>query len=388
MIKTLNKYLPFIKEEKIDIDKNTKEYNLFASWNVKYLLLQNSLNYLKSVNKNTYSLLDLASGRGNDINRWIKLGIKRVIGIELSKEQMLEAIRRTKKHLINISYINGSMTDVNLIRNTLNKYNNGNKFDIITNNFALNQIFNSEENINNFFKVISLSLNDESLFIGTATDGDMLEFLFKLNENYDCKLYSIKKVYNDTDKFKKYKFKINTPYFNDDYIEEYIINKQKFLDYAHKYDLIPFTTINGVDPLSNFCKIPIIKNELDNQYMNRPIGIASLYFTFSFIKKRINYDYTIIKNTNEIKNHNSSFFVISEHKIDNLEFLYNPIIYTNGPKNTIYDTIYDKYDEPTNIIGIIIHREILQKLEHTENLEDLFLSIKNKSVPYVIRNVF
>lgn len=283
-----------IKLEKDEKDEIEKHVN-FANWNIKFELLQNAVLYLNSHNILVNCLLDLASGRGNDMNRWIKLNIPNVIGIDFSEEQIKEAINRIKKHKdkIKVSYVHGSMADPVFIKNVLYKFIKNNKVNLITNNFAMNYIFDSEQNINNFFQGVSDSLNTGGLFIGTATDGDVINYLYEnVGNNIQNKLYSIQKINEN-----KYKFKLNTPFFKEEYIEEYIINKKKLLEYAYKFNLYPVQIIKGVEPISNFCRFPI-KYE-------RPIGIASLYFSFSFIKgipQDVSKFYSIYSNIFQIEN--------------------------------------------------------------------------------------
>jgi hypothetical protein len=377
----------------ISIDVETENHKKFASWNVKFLLLDRSLNFLQRNGKGVNCLLDLASGRGNDVNRWITLRIPKVIGIEYSQSQINEAIKiaKTKNKLIRLSYVLGSMIDNKIVKDAMLKFNNGAKVNLITNNFAMNHVAYGD-GLHKLMKIVSDNLNYGGLFVGTATDGDIIEFLFDvIGPKVDNKLYYIEKIGADN-----YKFKINTPFFKKDdeftTIQEYIINKKQLTKIAANYDLYPFTTISGVDPLANLCQFPEIINEQTGQHYKKSIGISSLYFAFSFIKHTpINYDYEIIpiSSTHSSSTHSSSthssFLIFCDEKPlsrELFEFLLNPIIYYDKDN----DEVFEPFVESEDPYMIIIHRELLPVLGKFTTLVELLGIIKNINVPYVIRN--
>lgn len=305
---TFKKLYDCINEAPKYTNKDVEEYKMFSSWNVKYEMLQNAISTLNNKytlnnksNSEVDALIDIASGRGNDLNRWNSMNIKRVVGVEYDKLQYNEAIQRYKKSRnikTKVSYINASATDKNLydlISQSLYKPS----VSLVTCNFALNYFIDST----NFFETLVKCLDVGGLFVGTAADGDFINFLFNnFGSEIDSKLYYIKKL-ND----KEYEFKINTPYFagnagnagnadldktkdKDDYetITESFIYKKKFIAIAKHYGLVPYSIKDGVPALFNFVNYPLSYNDKSKTYYKRHIDLATLYFGFSFIKASAN----------------------------------------------------------------------------------------------------
>ena len=286
----------------------------FSNYNVKNEMLKDSINYLRKNlqnSKNYLELLDLASGRGNDLNRWIINKVDSVIGIDISPEQVEEANKRfaetpsNKKKNIKVSYFIGSIDN----EKDVNRIVSNKKFYLITNNYALNYV-----NLDKFLKLISDKLMPKGLFIGTATDGSTINALIQaFGPEINSRLFYLKGnvegITEGTTSFpniesledflenseripelKTYDFKLETAFFNDDTINENIVYRDEFEKIAKKYGLIPFSTSPYVNPIYNLNRRPLQK-----QYMYRPESIASLYFGFSFIKA----DQHLLKNINE-----------------------------------------------------------------------------------------
>ena len=135
-----------------------------------------------------------------------------------------------KGYRTDIRLIQGSVTDKQLVKDTLMKHTKGvETVDLITCNFALNYFFINESTISTFFESVSERLNNGGLFIGTATDGDMIKVLFEWmgTDEINSKLFYVKKDSEESEPLHKYKFKLDTPFFKDaDPITEYIIYKK------------------------------------------------------------------------------------------------------------------------------------------------------------------
>jgi len=269
-----------------DIDVYNKD---FANWTLKFGLLCAAKDYLTQNNMQVNTLLDLASGKGNDLNRWTILNFNSVIGIDIDPSQHREAIKRyknTRSPKPKVQYILGSASDYNLVRSSVR----WSKVNLISNNFAMNYFFKNQPTINEFFRGVSDSLNIGGLFIGCATDGSVIDALLQNRQKIDEKLIYIERGLEPM----SYKFKIETPFFKD-VITEYIIYKSDLINYAHKYNLEPISIIEGVPAIFNFTeyKIPqcVLDSYKNNVIKSRPIdvfnthiGLSSLYFGFSFIK--------------------------------------------------------------------------------------------------------
>lgn len=259
-----------------------KDFIEFSSWNVKYNLLKSSINYT-----GTTKLIDFACGRGNDLNRWIQLHLQTVIGFDILKSQIDEAIKRYNMHKdkdkIKIIYKVQSISENMDIKYTSK---------LISCNFALNHFVN---NIDIFLRNIYLSLEDGGIFIGTATDGDILNMYFNIfGSKIDNKLYKINKI-----DVSKYNFLLKSSFFknNEEYkpITEQLLFKKYLIERAEKHNLYPYSTLNGIPPIINFANLP------DNKYKNIS-ELCLLYFMFSFKKVDIMPEPRCIsvKNINEI----------------------------------------------------------------------------------------
>lgn len=284
----LKEFYPAIPKTLEEIEAEVKSYTEFASWNVKGEMLKDAIAFIKNsgIPKVPVDLYDIASGRGNDLNRWISLGLKFVVGLEYNSSQMAEAIVRYKKKSkqIRVQYIQGSAINFNNVRSAIMFK----KVNLISNNFAMNYFFGSEKDANTFLKGVSESLNTGGLFIGTATDGDFIREIFEMSDNPDfikTDLYYIKKKSDLSNDFGSiYEFKLNTPYFENGSFDEYIISKNTLVTLAEKYKLIPVSITENLCPIYNLSIRPLIVNKLTSEMYSRPYDIASLYFGFSFIK--------------------------------------------------------------------------------------------------------
>jgi len=261
-------------------EKILENYQRYASWVIKFGLLQSSVNYLRPRRKIT-TLLDLASGRGNDLNRWNQLRIPRVLGIEVDEEQYKESLSRLKetkekKRIITqVTYVHGSALDQVLVKKSLKNIYNTEYVDIITCNFAMNYFFKNEETIDNFFSCVSACMNSGSLFVGTAADGDVIKELLDICGQVDTNLYFLgKSTYSNG-----YEISIKTPYFLDGSkaFTEFLIHKDELVTIAKKYGLIPIK----LDQYPSICNFTVIKDPNYDQYGPT---IRGLFFRFSFCK--------------------------------------------------------------------------------------------------------
>jgi hypothetical protein len=262
-----------------------EDYQKYASWSIKDTMLTDAISYLNKNGLKVDVLLDLASGRGNDLNRWIKNSIPRVIGIELDHEQYLESIKRLKsnnraRNKINVSYVEGSVTSKKLVYDTLVKYTRKDKVNLIVCNFALNYFFKDLETIDEFFDSISSRLNKGGLFIGTAADGDVIKYLLDLfsPETIDNVFYSINYTNGSGSVNKGYEFSLKTPYFDTGLkkFTEYFIFKKELIKIALKRNLKPIQITKDIPAICNF----------DNRPADYKHGshILPLFFSFSFVK--------------------------------------------------------------------------------------------------------
>lgn len=179
-------------------------------------------NWIKSQMISLYGsngrLLDLGSGRGGDMQKWISAGIIDVVGIELSKYAIQEAEKRYKpnKSKININYFQGDLSQVDVSK-LLKEHNIDALFDCVTCNFAIHYFFTNINNISNLLLNVSKSLKTNGHFLVTVFNGKMVYDLLKNEPNllYTAKhpitnnnIFQIQGLYNPLLKFEELK-KVN-----------------------------------------------------------------------------------------------------------------------------------------------------------------------------------
>lgn len=108
-------------------------------------------------------LLDLACGRGGDIAKWITLGIKEVVGLDISKESIEEAQRR---YVSAGSPFNYTFTHQDVCAG----YLDGKPFDIVTCMFAMHYFFDTEAHALSLFHTASSNLKLGGVFVGIVPD--------------------------------------------------------------------------------------------------------------------------------------------------------------------------------------------------------------------------
>lgn len=176
---------------------------------IKFSLLQNAIyNLKKSRHDRPITLLDLGVGRANDINKWKKLGIHTIVGIDESSQQLKEAEAR-----INNVYSNGTQ-DVNIellqldlsnardIKKMHDKLYSTYVFDIVCSFFSVHYF------IKNLATILdNVSLSGDCEFVSVFMSIRPCMFLFK--PYFENQYIFIKKVSNDE---VVVQFK-DTPYF-------------------------------------------------------------------------------------------------------------------------------------------------------------------------------
>jgi mRNA (guanine-N7-)-methyltransferase len=119
--------------------------------------------------KDATFLLDIACGRGGDINKWIDARIERVLGLDLSGNEIAEAKKRfnttepwRKKNLI-CEFIETDKVDME--RFPFENHCHAKHFDVVTCMFAIHYFFHSEQACKNLFMNITSNLKVGGHFI-------------------------------------------------------------------------------------------------------------------------------------------------------------------------------------------------------------------------------
>lgn len=216
-----------------------------------YIKIQLINNAVKS--NNASSLLDIAVGRGGDINKWIHSKLKYIVGFDNHSESIFSDtkkggefdgaiarftnIRSTNKRVPFIKFYKLSALDENAL-SFLNSKDSNKLYDIVSCQFALHYFSKSDDSLKRVLNLVSNKLNKGGLFIGTATNGDIIKNildngnvsipLLTLMTKNDGYLFHIDSTDN---KFRKNYFEIQGV------SEEYYLMKNKLIQLASECNL-------------------------------------------------------------------------------------------------------------------------------------------------------
>ena len=227
---------------KYDINELRKFHNF-----IKKELINYATNY-----NNATSLLDIAVGRGGDIQKWIFSKLKYIVGFDNHGPSIYNSLKegndfdgaisrfnniRSKQKVPFIKFYKLSALNSNTL-SFLNSKDFNKKYDIVSCQFALHYFAKSKDTLKTVLSLVSSKLVKNGLFIGTATNGDLIKNilnngdvnipLLTLLKNNDAYLFNI-----DSDKNK-----LNKNYFEIQGIsEEYYLLKDDLIDIAKQCNL-------------------------------------------------------------------------------------------------------------------------------------------------------
>ena len=224
----------YFKENKLEKYKYQTNYNSF----VKSLLIEK---YCKDVKW----VIDLATGKGQDLNKYARSNIKHLTMIDIDNDAISIALERKFNNDKNLYDITALVTDLNKVDESFNKIQNlrdqvsdlkDNLADVIVCNFAIHYLI---ENITSLASMIKKLLKKDGMFIFTTFDGstiiDKLNKLKKgeswtLSEDDEIK-YKIEKRFeskSDTNDTKK--IGVLLPFSKTELYEESLVNINKVID--------------------------------------------------------------------------------------------------------------------------------------------------------------
>ena len=194
--------------------------------------------------KENINVMDLGSGKGQDLFRYAKSGVKKIVFLEKDISALAELINR--KHIFSNGNFSGRMKiliqnmDLNdnynkNIKQIENSYIDVTKssFDLIISDFALHYLIADDKKIINIGKFIKHYLKIGGEFIFTCFDGKKIFNLLKKNngewKSKEKDKFLIRAKYNDK-KMKRAGQKISVllPFSKGDLFDEYLINIEYF----------------------------------------------------------------------------------------------------------------------------------------------------------------
>ena len=190
-----------------------QKYQNFHNTVVKDNLYKQTIKLLKD--REGLKLIEFASGRGGDINRWKKYGYEKVIGIEpvmVSIEEARERFQKVQRPKPKTYFLRGDLSklifpDYNAGLEESNKNNLAKflptkyQYDIVSIQFAIHYFFENEISVRTIMQNINDNLNTGGLVIGTCFNGEKIVNKLKGKSKLEGKdingdiMWSIKKDY-------------------------------------------------------------------------------------------------------------------------------------------------------------------------------------------------
>lgn len=242
-------------------------------------------------------VMDLASGKGQDLFRYGKVRTKNLLCVERDLTALQELIKR--KHDYSKLKDNGKMYIMSqqldltapykdniaqLINSNIQLPNNG--FDLIVCNFALHYLIGTYANVINIGKFINHYLKPGGRFIFTAFDGKKVLNLLEENKgewkSSTPNKFHIKKKYTQTTiQPIGQKIDVLLPFSNDQYYTEYLVNIDYLSREYAKYGLTLETNMSFGDYQAKY------KPRGDNKIMDADdLLYTSLYHYYGFYKTK------------------------------------------------------------------------------------------------------
>jgi len=162
------------------------------------------LELLKEFARNADSLLDMCCGRGGDIHKWINCNIRKVIGLDISTKEIVEAFRRYReaKKKRPGSALEAKFNHCEVLGTKELKWES--KFDVVTCMFAIHYFFVSEPAIKTFFKNVQAALKPGGYFIATFPSGKKVLQTLNQQEEHRSPMLYLKKGWKGKDPTKPF----------------------------------------------------------------------------------------------------------------------------------------------------------------------------------------
>lgn len=346
------------------IYKSVRGYNSY----VKSYLLETIINTKLSDRNNTEWIIDMASGKGQDLGRINNLGFKNGLFLDNDKNALLELINR-KYNLRTHQQKNMKIftQEINLTTNYKEIIKNLDKFNILKGtidvmicNFAIHYIISNDENLNNIIKLLDYYLKPNGRFVFTCFNGKKIFKLLEKSSEWnlyenDYLKYSIKKLYS-TNSFNNSGQKIDVllPFSNQTYYTEYLMNIDYITNTFNDNGFITEISDSFSCLLDNFKD-----NKIYNTLSQQDKEFIDLY-QYTIIKKNYNEQIVIKSNIKEFficntlsKKENiiegstertTSYDYLPLSQLDNINNSNSILLIINSIDQTIIECIIDKFE--------------------------------------------
>ena len=212
------------------------------------------------------SVVDIGSGKGEDVGKYVKAGSKPVVGFDIVEEEYPHPEYMT-------------FYKVNEPVYSVKNYTKGQKFDVMNINFAIHYFFKNKKLFESLVLNVHESLKKGGVLMATVLDGRLIYEALKGKTKANTNKYTINKKYNNSLNFNSPKFKLlgqqvdvlvkGTKYFNKP-IAEYLFNFEKFLKIMEQmgFELVETGNFQEFCSESEWCRRYMTDAEKDYSFKN------------------------------------------------------------------------------------------------------------------------
>jgi len=291
-------YLDPLVIEDINKDDNKDDNIYFQEYdNILHKASRNFNSNVKSEifkkYRNTNWVIDLASGKGQDLFRYSNNNMRNIIFLEIDKVALTELIIRKHSFSNDEKYknhMNILIQNVDLLddyKDNIKKINNvytSHNIDLIMCNLSFHYFVKNMESLDNICQLINHYLISGGTFIFSTFDGNkIVNLLEENNGEWTVKVgdkikYSIKKKYKENHITNiGQKIDVLLPFSKNTYYEEYLVNIDTIEKELKKYNIFLKDNI----PFSNYFNSYDSIYELDHDDRK----YVDLYHYYIFVKK-------------------------------------------------------------------------------------------------------
>lgn len=213
-------------------------------------------------------VLDIGSGKGEDVGKYVKANAKKVVGFDLVQEEY--------PHPNSMRFFKVN-NPVYRVKNFINK---NEKFDVVNINFAIHYFLQNKKLFESLVVNIHENLRSGGILMATVLDGKKLYDALKGKNKVSTNAVNFTKQYNNSLNFNSPKFKFlgqkvdvlvkGTKYFGNKPITEFLFNFNKFLSIMEQmgFELVEMKSFSDICADSEWCSRYMSENEKDYSFKN------------------------------------------------------------------------------------------------------------------------
>jgi len=204
--------------------------------------------------KRNYNLLDIGSGRGGDIGKWLKFN-GNIIAVEpykVNRDDLIKRINKSKiKHRVTVVPLGGEKTVE--ITKAVKENIPGGKVDVVSLMLSMSFFWSSDKHLDALVNTIVTNLKPGGKIIFLTIDGDSLEELFNTN-NKKVEMMKIAgskiHLYPQLGKYwgRPVDFELPGSIIEEGGQREYVVHLKNFTDKLSKYGFILENISKAIEP--------------------------------------------------------------------------------------------------------------------------------------------